>query len=536
MTNHRAIAQQFEGKQVLILGLARQGLALARFFLRTGAHVTISDLAPQAKLSTESAEAAALGAQLALGGHPLALLDGCDLLCLSGGVPAQSEIVRKAVARGIPLSNDSLLTLQLAHERRLGPTIAITGSSGKTTTTTLVGRMLEASGLRAHVGGNIGTPLIDRLDTIQPGEPIVLELSSFQLELFDPATAWGSLEGIGPDVAAILNVTPNHLDRHPSMAAYAAAKLNLLRRFGTGAGLVLNADDAVTGALAAQLAPSFTHLDFAPPLPPAWNIEPLIADLLPALNVPGLALQPFSRIHPLDSGAWMEGEMLMFNRKVICHRDEVRLRGDHNVSNLLAAAAISGLAGASVESMAQVARSFEGVHHRLERVLERNGVSWINDSIATSPERAIAGLRSFDPARESIILLAGGKDKNLPWDKFADEVLTRVSFLIGFGQAGSMIVETVRARAEEAMPRAGHLPGLAVVLRLDDAVELAARAAQPGAVVLLSPGGTSYDAYRDFEARGLHFRELAETYAALAADELPSGAPVRPAHATEGAG
>ncbi|MGL4648791.1 MAG: UDP-N-acetylmuramoyl-L-alanine--D-glutamate ligase [Caldilineaceae bacterium] len=510
------IAEQLAGRHVLILGLARQGLALARFLLRAGAIVTISDMASADKLAAERAEAEGMGASLALGGHPLALLEQCDLLCLSGGVPPQIAIVQEAIGRGIRLSNDSLLTLQVARERGLGPTVAITGSSGKTTTTTLVGRMLQAAGLNPHVGGNIGVPLIDRLDAIQPGQPIVLELSSFQLELFDPAIAFGDLEGIGPEVAAILNVTPNHLDRHPSMAAYVGAKFNLVRRLHPNAALVLGADDAVTGNLANRLLPTLA----APQLPTAWNIEPLIADLLPALIATGPSLQPFSRTRVLESGAWMEGDHLVFNRSIICHRNEVRLRGNHNVENLLAATAISGMAGATIESMTQVARSFEGVRHRLEVVLEQNGVTWINDSIATSPERAVAGVRSFDPAQNSIILLAGGKDKNLPWETFADEVLDRVRFLIGFGQAGSMIVEAVRARAEER-PHAGRrLPGLAVVLRLEEAVELAARSAPPGAVVLLSPGGTSYDAYRDFEARGMHFSELAARYAALAGAPL----------------
>ena len=195
------------------------------------------------------AKLGSLPVKLALGGHPLSLLDGCDLLCLSGGVPAQLPIVQAAIQRGIPLSNDSLLTLQLASQAGLGPIVAITGSSGKTTTTTLVGLMLSAAGKPVHVGGNIGVPLIDKLDDIRPGEPIVLELSSFQLELYDPALAWGSLDDLNLHVGAILNVTPNHLDRHPSMAAYADAKFNLLRRLRPGATAVLGADDAVTGAV-----------------------------------------------------------------------------------------------------------------------------------------------------------------------------------------------------------------------------------------------------------------------------------------------
>ena len=504
MTDARLMA----GKRIVILGMARQGIALARFCVQQGAHVTISDLAPAEKLAAEIQSARDLGAELALGGHPLSLLDRCELLSLSGGVAPQIPIVQEAIQRGIPLSNDSLLTMQIVRQRGLGPMAAITGSSGKTTTTTLVGQMLKESGLTAHVGGNIGSPLIDRMEHIQPGEPIVLELSSFQLELLDPALAYGALEGVGPDIAAILNITPNHLDRHPSMVAYAAAKFNLLRHLPARATVCLSADDAVTG----QLAPT-TITTSRPPSPPQeWALAPLLDEIGALLERNGSMLEPFSRTYPLERGAWVEGETLVYNRKVFCHRNEVRLRGEHNLSNLLAAAAISGAAGATLESITQVARSFEGVRHRLEVVQELGGVTWINDSIATSPERAIAGLRSFDPAHQTIILLAGGKDKNLPWQGFADEVLERVSFLIGFGHAGDMIVETVRNRAESSAMR---MPGNAVVHRLDEAVELAARSANPGTVVLLSPGGTSYDAYRDFEARGEHFRELVEQYKEL---------------------
>ncbi len=207
----------------------------------------------------------------------------------------------------------------------------------------------------------------------------------------------------------------------------------------------------------------------------------------------------------MAAGAWLDGDRLLFNGAQICRRDEVKLRGDHNISNLLAAAAISGAAGATVEAMRAVATRFAGVPHRLEIVAERDGVIWINDSIATAPERAVAGLRCFPPADQTLILLAGGKDKNLPWNIFADEVMARVSFLIGFGHAGPMIIEAVQRRME--LNRATK-PTCAVVNRLDEAVELAARIAEPGSVVLLSPGGTSYDAYKNFEQRGEHFRRL----------------------------
>jgi UDP-N-acetylmuramoylalanine--D-glutamate ligase len=224
-----------------------------------------------------------------------------------------------------------------------------------------------------------------------------------------------------------------------------------------------------------------------------------------ALAANAVRVVPFSREQTLTMGAWLDGETLMVDGEALCERREVQLRGDHNISNMLAAAAISHAAGASLEGMAEIARSFAGVPHRLEVVADANGVTWINDSIATSPERAIAGLRSFGRNGGSLILLAGGKDKNLPWDAFAGEVLDRVDYLIGFGQAGPMIVEKVQEHARFAQRRA---PNSAVTRRLEEAVELAARTAGPGTVVILSPGGTSYDAYKDFEARGEHFRQL----------------------------
>lgn len=509
----------FTNKKVVILGLARQGMALARYFVAAGAQTVISDVATADQLEAELARLGDLPVELVLGGHPLTLLDGCHLLCLSGGVPPQLEIVQQAIALGIPLSNDSLLTLQLVRAENLGPVIALTGSSGKTTTTTLVGQMLAASGMVVHVGGNIGMPLIDQLSAIAPGDCIVLELSSFQLELFDPRLALGTLDDLGPDVAAILNVTPNHLDRHTDMAAYALAKFNLLRHLRMDGQVVLSADDPVTSRLG-----NGAWEGSADTLPDQWQMNHVIASVQLPLHEPMHRLIPFSRQRQLPYGAWLDGETLRYNGQPICQRAEIKLRGDHNVSNLLAAAAISGAAGATVAAMRDVAISFAGVPHRLEVVSEQRGVTWINDSIATSPERAVAALRCFQPHAQTLILLAGGKDKNLPWDIFADEVIGRVDYLIGFGHAGPMIMEKVQERAQFTKHRA---PNSALVQRLDEAVALAGRVAgtssgalsggrtgnieQPDplpTVVLLSPGGTSYDAYRDFEARGEHFRAL----------------------------
>ncbi|MEZ4656820.1 MAG: UDP-N-acetylmuramoyl-L-alanine--D-glutamate ligase [Caldilineaceae bacterium] len=403
--------------------------------------------------------------------------------------------------------------------RGLGPLVAITGSSGKTTTTTLVGQMLAETmarrGQSVHVGGNIGRPLIDRLPEIAPGEPIVLELSSFQLELFDPQIAWGPFAQIGPDVAALLNITPNHLDRHPSMAAYAEAKLNLLRFLPTGATVVLSADDAVTARLA--------HEENAPELPRLeadWKLGDLLRPMRQTLADEAVNVIMFSRERILNEGAWLVEDRLVYNGQALCAQPELQLRGDHNVSNVLAAAAISGAAGAEAADMAAVARRFTGVAHRLEVAAQQDGITWINDSIATSPERSLAGLRCFERGAQTLILLVGGRDKKLDWSQLANEVLKRVDFLIGFGEAGPMFVELVQ---EQARYTAQPAPNCATVSRLEQAVTLAFQAAprvdpnlagsDPSVketVVLLSPGGTSYDAYRDFEERGEHFRQLVQ--------------------------
>ena len=487
----------FAGKRIVILGLGRQGLALARFFHDQGAEVVISDRTEANQLRAELDALAGMNVELALGGHPLSLLDGCDLLCLSGGVPAQLEIVQEAIYRGIPLTNDALLTLQAARGRGLGPIVAITGSSGKTTTTTLVGEMVAAAGMTAHVGGNIGSPLIDRMEQIVPGEPIILELSSFQLELFDPAISRGPFDGVGPDIAALLNITPNHLDRHADMADYANAKLNLLRHLPGGATVVLSADDAVTGRM-------LNNSD-VPALPEEWGLEALLDTMRNELLTAGATLRPFGRMQPLPTGGQLIDAQLQLDGTQICLRDEVQLRGDHNISNLLAAAVISQAVGVEIAAMREVARRFAGVPHRLEVVANQDDVMWINDSIATSPERAVAALRSFKVNGVTLILLAGGKDKKLPWQEFADEVIERVNMLIGFGDAGPMIVRSVQDRAEANHRKA---PSCALVQRLDEAVDLARRVAAGPSIILLSPGGTSYDAYHDFEERGEHFRSL----------------------------
>ena len=467
-----------EISRVAIVGLARQGIALARFFCAQGARVVVTDLRTPDKLQKELAALEGLAIDYVLGEHSFGLLDGCELLCLSGGVPPETPLPQEARRRGIPLSNDSLLTLHLSA----APVIGVTGSSGKTTTTTLVGRMLQEASLKTWVGGNIGTPLVDRVAEIAPEDKMVLELSSFQLQLFDAS----------PHVSAVLNITPNHLDRHPSMAHYVAAKANILRWQTADDCAVLGIDGTVTGRWWRQGAVDIS----------ADAGQDAVHFTIDARQI------GFSLKSQVAEGAFLRGDRLIWRggarEHQVCAVADLKLLGRHNVANVLAACAIGGAAGATVEAMRQVATTFAGVAHRLELVRERNGVLWYNDSIATTPERLVAALRSFG---EPLVLLAGGRDKHLPWDEMADLTLKRVRCLVLFGEASDLIA----ARVQAARLRARNQETGLDVIRcedLDQSVYVAARVAQAGDVVLLSPGGTSFDAYRDFEERGQHFRDL----------------------------
>jgi UDP-N-acetylmuramoylalanine--D-glutamate ligase len=310
---------------------------------------------------------------------------------------------------------------------------------------------------RAYVGGNIGNPLIAEVGGLQPGDVVVMELSSFQLEIMTRS----------PHVAAVLNLTPNHLDRHGSMDAYAEAKSHILRHQGPDGIAVLGADDPGASALA--------------PLAPG-------------------RVAYFSAERPVETGAFLREETLHFRwnglERPVIHVADIALRGHHNVLNALAAIALSGAAGASPLAMQAGLAGFRGVEHRLEFVAERGGARWYNDSIATAPERVIAAVRSFD---EPLVLLLGGRDKKLPWDELAALVREQVKAVVLFGEAGPLIEQALAAAGVPA-GRVTRCPTLA------QAVPAAAGRAAPGDVVLLSPGGTSFDEFRDFAERGERFK------------------------------
>ncbi len=450
---------------VVILGLARQGVALARFFAERGVRVTVSDRRPAGALATETQSLDNFPIRYVLGEHPFALLDGCELFCLSGGVPADLPIVREAIRRGIPLSNDAQEFLR----RCPAPVIGITGSAGKTTTTTLTGLMLTASGFKTWVGGNIGNPLINEVAQMAPEHRVVMELSSFQLEIMEGPGA------VSPQVACILNITPNHLDRHKTMDAYCAAKRNLVAHQSAKDVAVLGYDEPNARALAAATAAQVRYF--------SGKIEP-------------------------DEGAFLRGDSLLLRREgrevEVCRREDLHIRGYHNALNTLAAITLADAAGATIEAMRSAIAGFKGVEHRLEVVRRWGDALWINDSIATAPERVMAELVAFD---EPMILLLGGRDKDLPWEELAQRVVERVRVVVTFGEAAGLIEGHVD-RAWHAREENAQLQEIVAAGTLDNAVAEAARRVRPGDVVLLSPGGTSYDAFRDFAERGERFRAL----------------------------
>lgn len=462
---------------VLILGAARQGLALARWLSLHGSNVTLSDSCSMDELASARASLADTNVKWAVAGHPLELLDNIDVLCISGGVPLTLPIVQEAIKRDIPLSNDTQIFMEVAPCR----TIGITGSAGKTTTTSLVGQMAKLDDgqqdfdnaspsspivrrPRSFVGGNIGDPLINYVDEMKAEDIAVLEISSFQLEQMT----------ISPNISAILNITPNHLDRHGTMDAYTNTKARILEFQSEKDTAVLGCDDKGAWGLRNKVKGNlFT-----------FSLQVLDEGLNGAYLHDGL-------LNLRDGNAYLP---LML-------REKIQLRGDHNVSNVLAAFTIGHAAGFKLDDMLEAVEEFRGVPHRLELVRELHGVRWYNDSIATAPERSMADINAFN---EPIVLMLGGRDKDLPWDEIAKLIHKRVDHVVLFGEAAELIQKAITVVGGT---RSGDLRR---ANDLKEAVAIAAEVAGAGDVVLFSPGGTSYDEFKDFAERGEAFKKWVE--------------------------
>jgi len=442
-------------KKFLVVGAARSGLAVAGFLLRKGASVTLTDNRSLASFDGALEELRQAGLQISLGSYPEVREDAFDFVVVSPGVPPSVPPIAEARRRGIPVLGE----LELAYRFCSTPIVAITGTNGKTTTTTLLGEIFQAARRRTMVGGNIGLPLVDAVESYGPEDMIVAEVSSFQLETADH---------FRPRVAVILNITPDHLDRHGTMDDYTAAKARIFARQGAEDFTVLNYDDPGTRALA---------------------------------KATGGQVIFFSRQHNLEAGVLVRDGMITVRQKGadtdIMPACEVAIPGLHNLENALAAVAAAHALGVAPEVLARTLRSFAGVAHRLETVAEKNGVLYVNDSKGTNPDASIKALESYD---RPIVLLAGGRNKGSDFTEFSRLIKQKVRVLVVLGECA------------EEVEQAARFAGCTDILRASgfrEAVLMAHSAAQPGDVVLLSPACASWDMFNNYEERGDLFRAIA---------------------------
>lgn len=459
MTLQEYIAS-LRGKTVAVIGIGVSNTPLLRLLLREGIAVTACDRSDRAKLGALAEELEAAGAVLRLGDGYLQDLDQ-DVIFRTPGLRPDVPELEAARARGSVITSEMEVFFQVCP----CPIIAVTGSDGKTTTTTIIAELLRAAGHTVHVGGNIGHPLLAESDTIRPTDWAVLELSSFQLMTMTRS----------PHIAVLTNLAPNHLDVHKSMEEYVWAKENIFRHQQPGDIAVFNLDNAITRELSA--------------------------------HAPGHALY-FSRREEPENGVFLRGDAVISRRdgheRQIMTTEDIRLPGVHNVENYMAAiAAVDGLV--PDETIRTFARAFNGVEHRIELVRTWRGVRFYNDSIASSPSRTIAGLRSF---KEKVILIAGGYDKHIPFDVLGPEVVEHVKLLILCGATA----DKIRAAVEQAPGyRPGH-PEILDVTPFQRAVETARDRAVPGDVVTLSPACAAFDQFKNFMERGKTFKAIVNSW------------------------
>jgi UDP-N-acetylmuramoylalanine--D-glutamate ligase len=449
------------GKKVLIIGAARSGVASARFLAARGAIVALNDRKPLEDWSEEAHTLKASGVGLLAGDAPSWLLDQMGLVVISPGVPTQSIPVRYAERAGAEVIGE----IELASRFLRGRIVAITGSNGKTTTTALVGDLLKDAGLSVQVGGNIGPPLVSLVETSRDDGWTVAEVSSFQLE---------TIVDFHPSVALVLNVTPNHMDRYELFTDYAAAKHRIFRNQQAGDVAILNADDETVAT---------------------W------ADGLRAHVV------QFSVRRELHEGLFLRGGRELVSRtkdaeRVLLYREEMNLRGLHNVENALAALAAGLACGAAPDSMRETVHRFRPVEHRLEHVENIEGVKFYNDSKATSVDATLKALEAFDDEKGKIVLILGGRGKHAPYAPLAKLIRERARKLILIGEDALTIERELGNEA--ATERAGDMA---------DAVRRAFKAAEAGDIVLLAPACASFDMFKSFEHRGEVFKEEVEKIA-----------------------
>ena len=445
---------ELKGKKVLVVGLGKSGLSAAMFLRQRGAQVTVSDMRSAAALAKEIPALLEHGIMVESGGHGLLTFRRQDLIVVSPGVPLDTPEIVQVKAFGLPVIGE----LELAAQFLKGNILAITGSNGKTTTTALTGEILTAAGIETQVGGNIGVPVVDLITKSTASSWSVLEVSSFQLE---------STELFHPRIAVILNITPDHLDRHRTFENYAMAKERIFSSQTRADSLVLNAGDPRTAAAATRTTAQVY-----------W----------------------FSLEGPVERGAWVQDEHIVFRAssdaaiETIVALNAIPLKGTHNVENVLAAVCASRLAGAPAEAIGKAVQSFRAVEHRLEYVATDNGVEYYNDSKATNVDAAAKAIAAFPGC---IHLILGGKDKGSNYADLSDLLRKRVKVVYTIGSAAAKIESQIR----------GLVP-IVSCETLDKAVAAARKAARPGDVVLLAPACSSFDQFENYEHRGRVFKEL----------------------------
>lgn len=456
-------AAELRGKRVTVVGLARSGVAAARLLQAVGASVTVADSKEEAGLAEALSRLDRRGLTVKVGSDYESALERAELVVISPGVPSRLGSLAAARGRGVRVIGE----LELASRFLNAPILAVTGTNGKSTTVTLTGRLLNESGQRAFVGGNLGTPLCDAaLEACRAGGPagrggtpydyIVAEVSSFQLE---------TIERFHPWVAAVLNITPDHLDRYASVDEYAEAKTRIFENQTARDFALLNLDDDRVQGLR---------------------------------NRARAKLLGFSRSRPVSEGACLEDDRLVVtigNRRTeVCRRNELRIPGDHNVSNALAAATIGLLCGCPIDIIRRVFKTFPGLEHALEMVRELRGVRFVNDSKGTNVDATVRAVESLD---QPILLIAGGRDKGADFARLREPVRCRVKHLILIGEAAP--------RIRKAVEPFGRITEAAT---LREAVDVAAHEAVSGDLVLLSPACASFDMFADYQDRGRQFKEL----------------------------
>jgi UDP-N-acetylmuramoylalanine--D-glutamate ligase len=445
---------ELKGKKVLVVGLGKSGRSAALFLRHQGAVVTVSDVRSAESLAREIPALIEEGIMVEAGGHGVLTFRRQDLIVVSPGVPLNTPELAQVRAFGLPVIGE----LELAANFLRGRILAITGSNGKTTTTALVGEILKEAGLDTQVGGNIGTPVVDLIPGSKDDSWSVLEVSSFQLE---------STVSFRPAIAVILNITPDHLDRHGSLENYAQAKERIFAQQQPGDCVVLNAGNALA-AEAAKRAPSRVFF--------------------------------FSMEHAVEQGAWLEDGYVVYREAAnaavekIMPLSGITLKGSHNVENVLAAVVAARQAGASAEAVRRAIEKFHAVEHRLEFVATVNGVQYYNDSKATNVDATAKAIAAF---QSGIHLILGGKDKGSDYTTLSPLLRERVKAVYTIGAAAAKIESHLRG-----------VVSLSSCETLEKAVAAASEAARPGEVVLLAPACSSFDQFDSYEHRGQVFKQL----------------------------